>query len=270
MKATFCEEIEAGQLQLDLFHARFPFGRRKQIEDDVLKWYGRTEDDRTDGNRIISAVHRSTKSILVATQVVEQSLDLDFDLMISDVALVDLVLQRAGRLHRHEREKRPAGVNQPRMLLIEPKERDDGLPEFGVSGVIYSPYILFRSLLRTRSPGQDARSHLDLPAEIEALVDQVYDELPPAHWLSPPERDFWTKTQAEHKEMIAKEKDEAVTRQIKKPQYRGGLARVVQEPRQEDSPDLHPAHQALTAAYPADGTAHLPESGQRRVAPAPA
>ncbi len=104
LKKFFQKEIESGELQLDLFHARFPFGRRKQIEEDVLQWFGRTKDDGVNENGcIVSTPHRPTKAILVATQVVEQSLDLDFDVMISDVAPVDLVLQRAGRLHRHAR-----------------------------------------------------------------------------------------------------------------------------------------------------------------------
>ena len=104
------DALQDDGIAVDLFHARFPFGRRIQIEDDVLKSYGRTEEDVVNNEGcIVSAPHRPAKSMLVATQVVEQSLDLDFDLMISDVAPVDLVLQRAGRLHRHERGPRPRG-----------------------------------------------------------------------------------------------------------------------------------------------------------------
>ena len=64
--------METG-ITVELFHARFPFGRRMQIEKDVLTRYGK---ERGPTER--------KKRVLVATQVIEQSLDLDFDLMISE------------------------------------------------------------------------------------------------------------------------------------------------------------------------------------------
>ena len=118
------DALKEDGITVELFHARFPFGRRKEIEDAVLKRFGK------DGG----ASGAATSGVLVATQVVEQSLDLDFDVMVSDVAPVDLVLQRAGRLHRHARGLRPAGVAEPRLWLIEPevKEGAAGLRHVGV------------------------------------------------------------------------------------------------------------------------------------------
>jgi CRISPR-associated endonuclease/helicase Cas3 len=218
---------------VELFHARFPFGRRREIENAVLQRFGK------DGGPV-----ERDKRVLVATQVVEQSLDLDFDLMVSDVAPVDLVLQRAGRLHRHPRE-RPAGLTEPQLWLITP-EFKDGLPGFGMSGVVYSPHILFRTLLVLRHQQTGPRDQFHLPADIDLLVNQVYEKSSPPGWLNSVECDFWVITRDKHEETIAKEQDEAEARQIKKPQFRGVLARMVQQPREEDSPELHPAHQALT------------------------
>ena len=78
-----------------LFHARFAMGERLKIEKKVLDTFGKDSTDTIRSGRI-----------LVATQVVEQSLDLDFDYMVSDLAPIDLIIQRAGRLHRHSRKER--------------------------------------------------------------------------------------------------------------------------------------------------------------------
>ncbi|OIQ90139.1 CRISPR-associated endonuclease/helicase Cas3 [mine drainage metagenome] len=82
-----------------LFHARFCLGDRLARETDILNRFGKegTADDRAGW-------------IVIATQVVEQSLDLDFDVMASDLCPMDLLIQRAGRLQRHERSARPDPV----------------------------------------------------------------------------------------------------------------------------------------------------------------
>ena len=82
----------AADARLLLFHAQFIMGDRLDREAEVLKRFGKASN---------AALRRG--QVLVATQVVEQSLDLDFDEMLSDLAPVDLLIQRAGRLHRHRR-----------------------------------------------------------------------------------------------------------------------------------------------------------------------
>jgi CRISPR-associated endonuclease/helicase Cas3 len=80
---------------LHLFHSRFVMIDRQGIEAKCEKIFGD------------KSMHPDRKGqVLIATQVVEQSLDLDFDVLITDLAPVDLVLQRAGRLQRHVRDAR--------------------------------------------------------------------------------------------------------------------------------------------------------------------
>lgn len=142
-----------------LFHARFPADRRQEREDLVLEIFG--EGGNRDGRKI-----------LIATQVAEQSLDLDFDLIATDLAPIDLVLQRAGRLWRHARKSRP--ISEP-ILLVAGLAGDEP-PSFAKPlwwGAVYREDILLRtwSLLRD---GQ--RQNLTLPDEIDTLVQAVYEE----------------------------------------------------------------------------------------------
>lgn len=76
-----------------LFHSRFAFIDRIAIENKTLNWFGNN-----------TPVSERRGKVLIATQVVEQSLDLDFDWMITDLAPIDLLIQRAGRLQRHIRD----------------------------------------------------------------------------------------------------------------------------------------------------------------------
>ncbi|MES2354821.1 MAG: CRISPR-associated helicase Cas3' [Pseudomonadota bacterium] len=142
-----------------LFHARFPAEHRQKREDHALEVFGES------GRRI-------GRKILIATQVVEQSLDLDFDLIATDLAPIDLVLQRAGRLWRHARTSRP--VSEP-ILLVTGLANDDP-PSFEEPlwwGAVYREDILLRtwSLLHDKE-----RRSLTLPDEIDDLVKAVYEE----------------------------------------------------------------------------------------------
>lgn len=149
-----------GDLDLLLFHARFPADVRQSLEQRVMARFG-------------ADVGRPARALLIATQVAEQSLDIDFDFMISDLAPVDLLLQRAGRLHRHahRHDARPPAHRQARLwvagLLTE------ALPNLKGTGwgFVYEPYILGRTwALLTRE------TVLKLPQDIDRLVQAVYDK----------------------------------------------------------------------------------------------
>ena len=104
-----------GNEQVMLFHARFAMGDRLGIEHTVLETFGKD---------ITPEIRRG--KILVATQVVEQSLDLDFDLMITDLTPMDLIIQRAGRLHRDDDPIKRGNRGTPRLIVLTPSF--DGIP----------------------------------------------------------------------------------------------------------------------------------------------
>lgn len=96
-RSAFNELLKRGVApdKIDLFHSRFAMVDRARIENAVVRNFGKGKDSKPAERR---------GRILIATQVVEQSLDLDFDQMISDIAPIDLLIQRAGRLRRHVRD----------------------------------------------------------------------------------------------------------------------------------------------------------------------
>lgn len=104
---------------------------------------------------------------MVGTQVLEQSLDIDFDLMISDLAPIDLLLQRVGRLHRHPRV-RPAEHCVPRLWLVMPALRG-GLPDFSEVAGVYAPDVIFRTWWELQ--GVD---RLHIPGDLEMWIERVY------------------------------------------------------------------------------------------------
>lgn len=122
--------------------------------------------------------------IVVGTQVLEQSLDVDFDVMVTDLAPVDLVLQRTGRLQRHQRgdgeSERPSSLRSPRLFVTGIESwREDGLPEpVAGSRRVYGVSRLFRAAaVLGLSP--DADTALTLPDAIRPLVERGYAAGPP-------------------------------------------------------------------------------------------
>ncbi len=149
---------------LILFHARFPFQWRHEIEQKVLDKFGKSKEEGKNPNR-------PQKSIVVATQVIEQSLDLDFDYMISDLAPIDLLIQRAGRLQRHSQNdsSRPENLKSPRLLIASPQK--DDIPEFGHDEYVYDRSVMLKTWLTVKD-----QTEMSLPSQTTMLVEAVYGD----------------------------------------------------------------------------------------------
>lgn len=166
-----------GKDELGLFHGRFLSVDRERIEKRCLEQFGKDSQN------------RPKKYVLVATQVIEQSLDVDFDLMISDLAPIDLLLQRSGRLQRHsERDaNRPMQLKSPTMWLIQPTLDKAGRAQFAETGFIYDRHILLRSWLTLRD-----KASVQLPIETDDLIESVYQlDAPIPETLEPVHQQDW-------------------------------------------------------------------------------
>jgi CRISPR-associated endonuclease/helicase Cas3 len=212
-----------------LFHARFPFAWRSEIETRIME-------------RFRKGGQRPERAVVVATQVIEQSLDLDFDLMISELAPIDLLIQRAGRLHRHLREFRPAAVAEPVLALLQTPLTAEGDPDYGPNEYVYRRY----HLLRTEAV-LSGRARLVLPQETPDLIEAVYgnQDLPvDEHSLA----DIHAAYQDMQKKIAASEKN-ALQRLILSPEQEDLLTRRI-ETLEEESPAVHTDFQALTREAP--------------------
>lgn len=155
--------LESLGVDIDLLHSRFPYIRRNEIEKSVLEKYGKNKD------------HTEVSRLLISTQIIEQSLDIDFDLMISDLAPIDLIFQRMGRLHRHIHDQngnlvvRPEKLKRPRFWVIKPSLNEFDIPQF--SYPIYSKYILLKTFLHLWSV-----DHISIPDDLESKIECVYGD----------------------------------------------------------------------------------------------
>ncbi len=165
--------------RLMLFHARFAMGDRLDIERSVTSAYGRKS----------TAQERSGK-VLIATQVVEQSLDLDFDLLVTDLAPMDLLIQRAGRLHRHPRDEQGNPLAEgsdrresPYMIIHGPLPDDDVADNwykaaFPKAAFVYPSHGCLWLTARLFTDKKELKMPDDARALIEAAFSESADRIP--------------------------------------------------------------------------------------------
>ena len=150
----------ADRIPLGLLHSRFPLSRRAEIEEYWLNHLGRDRPASGPG------------SILIATQVVEQSVDIDLDFIVTDLAPTDMILQRAGRLWRHQRTLRAA--TKPELWIRVPDNLNGSdvrslKKALGRSARVYAPWVLLRT-----SAVFAGRKILSLPKDIRPLLEATY------------------------------------------------------------------------------------------------
>ena len=146
------QALKSQDVPVLLLHSAFLATDRSRLENKLTSLIGKHG-------------HRPQKLVVVGTQVLEQSLDIDFDVLFTDIAPVDLIIQRIGRLHRHH-ISRPANLQSPQVYLTG----IDSLGNYGkANSFIYNPYILTKT-------DYFLPEQLTLPSDTVKLIQQVYNE----------------------------------------------------------------------------------------------
>lgn len=142
-----------GEDKVEVFHSRFIASQRIKKEDQLLQLIGKK-------------AKRPRHKLIIGTQVIEQSLDINFDVLISDLAPMDSLLQRVGRLHRHDIEY-PKAYQQAVLYVVG---TDSEFKFSDSSEKVYGDYLLAKTQLAL--PDQ-----LQLPQDISPLIQKVYSGL---------------------------------------------------------------------------------------------
>lgn len=151
--------LQGSTEDLYLFHSKFTAGRRKEIEEKCIQAFSPVKPE-------TGAVTRVKRGILICTQVVEQSIDLDLDALITAAAPIDLVLQRLGRMHRHKATDscRPALLKEPVLHLLVPEDKN-----WESDASVYPD-----CLLQQTKHVLEQTSVIHFPQDLPALVEAGY------------------------------------------------------------------------------------------------
>ncbi|MFT3663179.1 MAG: CRISPR-associated helicase Cas3' [Gordonia sp. (in: high G+C Gram-positive bacteria)] len=201
----FLNTEAAQDMDTMLLHSRFLTPDRMDKEQDLRRRLGpdSTHDD------------AARPLIVVATQVIEQSLDIDFDVMFSDIAPVDLLIQRAGRLHRHswKDERRPREHRTAQLTLTGFTRNADGPPTLDRGcRAVYGASALLRAIATL---DEHLRDHevLTSPGDVAPLVTRAYETItPPAGW-----EETWRNADEKARKSSADQKQRADTFRIPPP-----------------------------------------------------
>ena len=172
LRGAFGEDVS-------LNHARFTIADRLAKDSELLHRFG----------PLRKALNRPYRAIVVATQVVEQSLDVDFDLLITDLAPVDLVLQRMGRLHRHER-LRPDRLATPTCYIDQLPTADGADPMIEPGAMrIYGEQDMLRTAVALNRV-LSGKGIIRVPDDVHELIEAVYapEVMMPPLWQDAAER----------------------------------------------------------------------------------
>jgi len=154
-----------GDVPIFVVHSRFTRKDRRAWEKKLLTLFGK---DRT---------HRPEHAIVVGTQVLEQSLDVDFDVIVTDLAPIDLLIQRAGRVHRHTYDNPSARRPHPMPTLVVLSPTLGNFEPRRVVRGIYQSSVLARTAFILAEHGET----VVLPGNETHLINAVYGlESPPA------------------------------------------------------------------------------------------
>lgn len=167
---SVCTERCEGDPPVGLLHSRFPFFRRAQLEEEWTQALGKQREFRPLG------------CILIGSQILEQSLDIDADLLVTELAPTDMLLQRIGRLWRHPRETdEPRARTRPEIWILEEEMPLEKFTEeaderairraLGKKAKIYAPYVLLRSM-----EIWSGKAEIETPSDIRKLLEATYVE----------------------------------------------------------------------------------------------
>ncbi|WP_280314014.1 CRISPR-associated helicase Cas3' [Nocardia wallacei] len=177
--------------ELLLVHSRFVASHRAVLEEGLKTRLG------PPGKAV-----RPHRFVVVGTQVIEQSLDIDVDVLFTDLAPIDLLLQRIGRLHRHRRSDRPARVTVARCFVRGAQWSSPPVPDRGSVAVYGAARLLRAAAVLATQPG----ARIAIPADVPRLVADGYTDsfTAPRGW-----EEAVAAAEAQWRKLIARQQEKA-------------------------------------------------------------